>query len=31
MDHIWNTYGTYMEHHRYGIDMMVETTGLCNG
>ena len=27
MEHIWNKYGTYMEHHRYGIDMMLEPTG----
>jgi len=26
MEHIWKTYGTYMEHHRYGIDKMVVST-----
>ena len=28
MEHIWNIYGTYMEHHRYRIDKILGPTGL---
>jgi len=26
MEYIWNTIGTYMEHHRYGINKMLVST-----